>query len=182
MTNPFDNPFAGNDVDGDDPFGDPIRTSSFPKIPELWGKLIMVEPIKIESVPKPASFGGKPGETQERLTADVTVIELDGTGTEYPDMFISQTGIVRPAKMYLRDRKPMLGTVHFYPTRDSKDQFPDRESIENDPEMKRWLQLVQKNPKAKAPYGYAWGMEVATAQERAAAGQYWRAHRMPKAA
>lgn len=59
-----------------DPFAGPAAIpSSFPTVASFRGRLVLIKPLKQETVPNNL---GKPGETQERITADITVV--DGLG------------------------------------------------------------------------------------------------------
>jgi hypothetical protein len=48
-----------------------------PRLPEMYGRLLLVLPHKVETVPNRL----KPGETQDRMTADVII--LDGGAINY---------------------------------------------------------------------------------------------------
>jgi hypothetical protein len=127
----------------------------YPKLEELEGKLILIKPELIEQVPKPAQFGGKPGEMQDRLTADVVVFEDDGSYEEFDEMFLSQAGIVGAAKKCLKPGgKPfMLGRVSKVPSKIGKDQgFDTTEKIEAG--LAEWLKKGGKGPKPN----FAWGL------------------------
>ena len=91
-------------VNPDDIFGSARGGGgSFPKVEELNGKLVLLRPTFHEMVPKPASFGGKPGDMQPRLTADCTVFpDGDGEPETYNDMYFGQVGIVNAGKKELK--------------------------------------------------------------------------------
>lgn len=59
---------------GDDPFSGPApQTARGPRIRDLHGRLLLVIPHKLEEgIPNRL---GKPGETQDRMTADVIVLD-----------------------------------------------------------------------------------------------------------
>ena len=126
-------PFASGQSD---PFGDPVRQGKMPKMIELYGRLVLVKPLKIETVKD--NLSPTPGATVDRLTADVDI--LDGTwplvrlhksglpvsqaspGTPQPEplterhfsgMWINSKGIVSVAKMSLAGQGPqtILGRV-----------------------------------------------------------------------
>lgn len=178
-----DDPFAGGPATAteDDPFGQPSRSGNFPKVPELWTKLIIIKPTKFEMVPKPPKFGGKPGETVERMTADVVVFGEPGTvPEEYDSMYLSQAGLVSAAKRNYKAGKPTLGTVHFYPSKLSADKFPEgREQIESNPAMIAWVKAAQDDPEIKPPYNMAWGLEPATPEESKRAIEWWNSRPKP---
>ncbi|HEX5705628.1 MAG TPA: hypothetical protein VFX97_20670 [Pyrinomonadaceae bacterium] len=59
-----------------DPFAGPaILPSTFPTVASFRGRLVLIKPLKQETVPNNL---GAPGSTQERVTADITVV--DGLG------------------------------------------------------------------------------------------------------
>ena len=132
---------------------------AFPKLEEFEGKLILLRPSKVETVPKPARFGGKPGETQERVTADVVVFEEDGSYDVVEDMYLSQVGIVNPCKKALKPgAKPfVLGRVSKVPSKIGKDQgFDTVEKIYEG--FEAWRDAVSKNKKGVPEPSYAWGL------------------------
>lgn len=59
-----------------DPFAGPaVIPSTFPTVASFRGRLVLIKPLKQETVPNNL---GAPGSTQERVTADITVV--DGLG------------------------------------------------------------------------------------------------------
>jgi hypothetical protein len=88
---------------------------SYPKVEDLEGKLVLVRPSKTEEV------DGKFGK-QDRVTADVTVFEDDGSAETYSDMYLSQRGMVPSLKRALNGQaKPfILGRVAMVPVKDTK--------------------------------------------------------------
>jgi hypothetical protein len=132
---------------------------AFPKLEEFEGKLILLKPSVVETVPKPARFNGKPGETQERVTADVVVFEDDGSYEVTEDMYLSQVGIVGPCKKALKPgAKPfVLGRVSKVPSKIGKDQgFDTVEKIYEG--FEAWRDAVSKNKKGVPEPSYAWGL------------------------
>lgn len=72
-------PAAGGPI-GDDPFGAPApQLARGPRLREMHGRLILILPYKVETVPNKKA--DTPGATQERMTADVVV--LDGGTIHY---------------------------------------------------------------------------------------------------
>lgn len=59
---------------GDDPFSDPApREARGPRLRDMYGRLLLVIPHKLEEgIPNRL---GKPGETQDRMTADVVILD-----------------------------------------------------------------------------------------------------------
>ena len=61
---------------GGDLFAAPAPTGERqPRIPDMANRLVLIRPIKVDEQAKAAKFGGKPGDTQLRLTADVAVLD-----------------------------------------------------------------------------------------------------------
>lgn len=110
--------------DQDDPFGR-APSGNFPKVDELEGQLLLIEPSKIESVPRKAEFGGG---MADRATADVTVFGPDGV-EEYSDMYLSQTVLVNACRQGLKPGgKATLGRLEKVATKASRDALKIGES------------------------------------------------------
>ncbi len=77
---PPSDPFAGAGAGGGDPFDAPApQQPRGPRMRDLYGRLLLIVPHKLEEgVPNRL---GKPGDTQDRMTADVIV--LDGGPIHY---------------------------------------------------------------------------------------------------
>jgi hypothetical protein len=73
-------PVAADPFGGGDPFSDPApQEPKGPRMRDMYGRLLLVIPFKLEEgIPNRL---GKPGDTQDRLTADVIV--LDGGTIHY---------------------------------------------------------------------------------------------------
>jgi hypothetical protein len=68
VSTPAPDPF-GN---GEDPFSGPApQRPRGPRLREMHGRLLLIVPKKVETVPN----NKRPGETQERMTADVVVLD-----------------------------------------------------------------------------------------------------------
>jgi hypothetical protein len=160
-----------------DLFGSGGGGGAFPKIDEFEHKLILLRPSKVEQVPKPARFGGKPGEMQDRLTADVVVFdEKAGTWDEVAeDMYFSQVGIVNPCKKALKptSTKPVvLGVVKKVPSKIGKDAGLDTsEKIYE--AYEEWRTKIAAGKKAEEP-NYAWGLVDFTDEQADLAMKYMR--------
>jgi hypothetical protein len=130
VTDPFSN-------EQGDPFGDPQRNSNRPNMAELYGRLILLEPRKIETVKN--NLSSDPGATVDRLTTDLDILDgefpivrLDGrtgqtfdklrppkpqpeplTERHYDSMWINPTGIVNACRASVAGRGPrmILGRV-----------------------------------------------------------------------
>lgn len=84
-----------------DPFSDPTNVSAYPKVTDLRGHLVLLKPTKLEEGLLSAfSKPGKP-QYQDRVTADVVVLDGpldDFEDDEFPDMFFSQARLVSQMK------------------------------------------------------------------------------------
>lgn len=142
-----------------DLFGSGGPAGNYPKLDDLEHKLILLKPSKVESVQKPARFGAKPGEMQDRATADVVVFEDDGSYETYDDMYFSQKGIVNACKKALKPgAKPfILGRVSKVPSSIGKDQgFTTVEEIYAG--FEAWRDAVSKNKKGVPEPNFSWGL------------------------
>lgn len=94
----------------DDPFALPssVSTSDYPKFEELYGKLLVMQPTKLENVPDI----NNPGKMKDRMTTDVTVIDpMDPAKSRtYTDMYVSNA-IVGKLKLMLPLRKMLVGVL-----------------------------------------------------------------------
>lgn len=91
-----------------DPFAAPAAIpSEYPTVASFRGRLVLIKPVKIETVP---NTQGAPGQMQDRVTADVTVVDGLGPvpgftrgqpngqsfpGPEFRGTYISQEVIVK---------------------------------------------------------------------------------------
>lgn len=158
-------------TNADDLFGSGGGGGKFPKVPELEGKLIALKPSIIEQVPKPKDFGGKPGEMQDRLTADCVVFDdEDGTWEEYDDMYFSQASFVGAGRKHLKPgAKPfILGRIGKVPSKIGKDQgFDTPEKIEAG--LIEHFKSAGKKPKPN----FAWGLNDASDEDKALAMKWY---------
>lgn len=112
-------PYAG----GDDPFSGPApQAPRGPRLRDLYGRLLLIIPIKLETgIPNRL---GKPGDTQDRMTADVIVLDggpiafggkpeamppvpHDKTATvphKTDRQYISSTGLISQSRLALAKR------------------------------------------------------------------------------
>jgi hypothetical protein len=149
---------------------------TYPKLEELEHKLIMLDcrDAKIEAVPKPQRFGGKPGEMQDRLSADCIVFEDDGSYDVHSDMFFSQVGLINPARKAMKptSSKPfVLGRVSKVPSSQTKELGMDT------PEkvyagIEEWRDAVSKNKKGVPEPKFAWGLVDFSDEDAAMAMKY----------
>ncbi len=96
-----------------DTFGAPSR-GAYPSLDELEGRLLLITPSKVQTVPGYKNVG-----TQERITADVAVLDGDNPET-HDDMYLSQRGLVPMLKKCLKpgNKPQVLGRLERTPTSD----------------------------------------------------------------
>lgn len=115
MTMPVQNPFA-----------DPVQPpSTYPSQASLRGRLVLIMPIKIEQVPSNLN----PGQTQERITASVTVVDGLGPvpdiknnqptgqwleGPDFAGVWLSGQRIVDQLRSYINTGQSVLGVIETY--------------------------------------------------------------------
>src|SRR5688500_17073550 len=101
----------------DDLFGAPTGGGNYPAIEELEGKLVLIRPSEIKTVP-----GYQGNGVVDRATADVTVFEDDGSQETFDDMYLNSAGIVPSCRKALKPgAKPyVLGRITRYPSKASK--------------------------------------------------------------
>lgn len=156
-------PFAGGATATDDPFNQPTGGGNFPKLEDLEGYLLMIEPKAITPVVdkfhKP-----KDGETQrmkDRVTCNVVVFQADGSRQTFRGMYISQAGLVPQLQQILTDANPnrpfVLGVLGMLPNKQSKlDGIDTREKLKA--AIEKW---VRSSGKGNKP-GYFWGLDQFT--------------------
>lgn len=109
-----------------DPFAAPAAIpSSFPTIASFRGRLVLIKPLKQETVPNNL---GAPGSTQERVTADITVVDGLGPvpqmkgnpptptgqmfdGPEYRGVYVQSEVIVKQLAEALANRTQVLAWI-----------------------------------------------------------------------
>lgn len=133
---------------------------NFPKATELFGELIMLTPVEVETVP---GYQGKG--TTERLTADTVVLTGEHAG-EFPAMWWGQSPIVKAAQQVLRRGTGdiILGRLYRFPQTANKAKFPTREAIEAG--ILAWR---PGQPEVK----FAWALETFTDEDQKIAEAYF---------
>jgi hypothetical protein len=134
MTDPFAK--ASSTPGAGDPFGQKpseVKTSSFPKMDELNGKLLVIQPTKLERVP---NRFGKEGDMQDRVTADVTVInEANPRASEtHRDMYLSQGALVGQVKGFIETRGLLLGRMRRHVAKGTPDATVTSRTTINSPD------------------------------------------------
>ena len=177
MTNdPFASATAG--AGSADPFGQKpseIKTSDFPKMDELDHCLLVIQPSKLERVPN--RFSREPGAMQDRISADVTIIDVENpkASKTHRDMYLSQGALVGQVKGFIETKGMLLGTLRKHPAKDTPDATPITGTPVVDPDsvdllMAEWLQGGAKGNKPP----YAWKLADFTNAEKEVALEWFR--------
>lgn len=168
-TDPFAQPTAPAKpaAPAGDPFGQPAAGGgNYPKPADLIGELVLIKPIKVEDQPK---YRGKPGETQERLTADTHVLTGDYAGNVYREMWWTNAPVVKAGQTALRDGTPMvLGRLRTFPSGTEK-KLPN--GCQTWQEVQRELERFANRERDEKP-GYAIGLENYTPEDAETARAY----------
>lgn len=166
MSNPFASATAG--AGSADPFGtkpSEVKASDYPGMDELDGQLLVIQPTKLEKVAKPAQFGGKPGETQDRITADVTVINRanPAASTTHKDMFLSQGALVGQLKGFIETRGLLLGTLRRHRAKGTPEGYNTPDEV--DAMIQQWVAAGARGNKPQ----FAWKLADWTDADKDAA-------------
>jgi hypothetical protein len=164
---PFASASAG--AASSDPFGQKpseIKTSDFPKMDELNGDLLVIQPTKLERVP---NRFGKEGDMQDRVTADVTVIDKESPAKSvtHKDMYLSQGALVGQVKGFIETRGMLLGTLRRHMAKGTPDQTPKSKTNITGPDtvdllIKEWLEAGAPGTKPQ----FAWKLADFTGEEK----------------
>jgi hypothetical protein len=180
MTDPFASASAsaaGTATATADPFGQKpseIKTSSYPSMDDLDRKLLVVQPTKLETG-LPDNFN--PGKTKDRITADVTVINVDNprASETYRDMYISQGAFIGQVKSLIDTRGMLLGTLRRHVSKQTPEHTPTSGLKVNHPDMvdkmiEEWLAAGARGNKPS----YAWKLADFTPEEKDKALEWYR--------
>jgi hypothetical protein len=158
MTDPFAKASAG--AGSNDPFGQKpseVKTSDFPKMEELNGLLLVIQPTKQETVPN--RFSKEPGATQDRITADVTVIDIENpkASKTHKDMYLSQQALVGQLKSFIEHRGMLLGRMRRHPAQNTPEKTLQTGTPVKDPDsvdlmIKEWV--AAGAPGSKPPFSW----------------------------
>jgi len=167
MGNPFQSA-AGSTVAANNPFMQPASGGNFPKIDDYFSRLVLLTPVKLETVPKAEKFGGG---TQERFTADVVV--LDGGEFEFGElpyevdgMYFSQANIVGALKGAQRKATAVLGRIQRQPIKDDRPKYTDAATGKLD------LVKFEADLAKDRNLSFAWGIGEFTDADAALAMKY----------
>lgn len=115
----------------EDPFAQP-SSGNYPKMDELEGLLLLIRPVRVQTVPNNFKKKDTDPATVERATADVTVFGPEGV-EEYSDMYLSQGVLVNSCKQALKPgAKPfVLGRLLKVATKESREALKIGETPED---------------------------------------------------
>ena len=180
MTEVKNDPFAAAQVSAsggatgtaivEDPFGmkpSDIK-SDFPKMEDFDGRLLVIQPTKLErDLPNKL---GKPGDTQDRITADVTAIDLDSPtkSATVADMYISQAGMVGQLKGLVQTRGMLLGVLRKHRAKNTPEGYNTPDEID-----KMLADWVAGGARGSKPM-FAWKLSDPTPEQHAKALEWYR--------
>lgn len=170
--NPFTQPNGGTAPAGANPFLQPTGGEKrfFPKIDQLFGRLVIMRPVKIEMSPKNPDYANFPGEEEEKATIDLVVLdgpalinsltnEEEPLPSVYEGMWVNQQSLVGQLKGGLRKGQPILGRMYRFAQKKVIEQYPTRQSIEEG--LAAWV--ARGGTGQKPPF--TWKLEQYTTDE-----------------
>lgn len=166
---PFAQPNGAPSIDPSDPFGQPAGGGgSFPKPAELFGELLLITPLAVESVPDTYAKNkpGEPIQMKDRLTADTVVLTGERAGEEFDAMWWSQGPVVKAGQAALRKGvKAILGRLYRFPINEDKKagKYTTRQDLE--------MALASWKP-GMPNVRIAWALEQFTAEDAQIARAY----------
>lgn len=181
MTDPFASASAsaaGTATATADPFGQKpseIKTSSYPGMDDLNGKLLVIQPTKLERVPD--TFSKEAGAMKDRISADVTVIDVENPkkSETYTDMYISQGALVGQVKSLIATKGMLLGTLRRHRAKNTPDTTVTTLTPVNDPDsvdkmISEWIAAGAPGAKPQ----FAWKLADFTETEKSVALEWYR--------
>lgn len=99
-----------------DPFTQPTGGGAYPKIHELEGRLVLVTPSQVETVPGYQGQG-----TQQRWTTDIVVLDGPNAPDAYDGMWLSSAGMNNALKSAKSNGRMVLGRIEKAPSKASKE-------------------------------------------------------------
>lgn len=154
-----------------DPFGQKpseIKTSDFPTMDDLNGRLLVIQPSKLETgLPNPL---GKPGDTRDRITADVTVIDTDSPekSVTHRDMYLSQGSLIGQTKNLIETRGMLLGVLRRHRAKNTPEGFNTPDEVD-----KMITDWVAGGARGSKPM-FAWKLADFSEAEKASALTWYR--------
>lgn len=162
---------AGSTTLVDDPFSikpSEIKTADYPALDDLDGRILVIQPTKLEK-DLPNNLG-KAGETRDRITADVTVIDPqnpEGSKT-YEDMYLSQGWLIGQLKGLVATRGMLLGILRKNRAKTTPEGFNTPDEI--DKMISDWVAAGARGNKPM----FAWKMMDPSEADRQLALRWYR--------
>lgn len=173
-------------ADDGDPFATPDQIGGggrFPNMADLLDRIVIMVPTSgVEQEPK---YKGKPGETQDRITADLTVVD-EGTVTvvvpetgeviefqtpyTWNNFYVRGLGVL-PKLRNLPPGKQFLGVVKRCPTGAGYKKGETHETIAQ--RWDAWERAGRRGPDVE----FSWGLIDPTPEQRQLAIAWYRAQR-----
>lgn len=171
MTDPFAKASAsGATAPAADPFGQKpseVKSSSYPTMDDLDRRLLVVQPTKLETG-LPDNFN--PGKTKDRITADVTVIDVKNpkASETYRDMYISQGAFIGQLKGLIETRGMLLGVLRRHRSKQTPEGYNTPDEV--DKLISDWVAGGARGNKPS----YAWKLADYTETEKTTALEWYR--------
>lgn len=195
MSQDLDDPFAGADIDTDDPFATSADLkrgfTPRPTLEDIEGRLVILVPRSVEDVKVPERFAKEANEMREQYTADLVVLsggtlsftyvdrsdkeEREVTVTQelphlWTNVYVPQQSLIGQLKAAHKSPRPMiLGVLRRGPQAPDKRAGKTFEDIES--AFEKWL----KNPKGAAPK-FSWQIDpdIVTPEQKNIAMSWYR--------
>lgn len=170
-TDPFAAPATGGDQPN--PFGIPTRNSSRPKPAHLLGKLLIMEPIKVERV-----YSEKAKKEVDRWHVDTFVVNDDGTVDSHPALWWQQGPIGEQMRQAQKEGKPRLGVLKLVPAQGAEKKYTE-DSLMQDEAMQLWLRRSLEGDGGPMPITCAWVLKQASEEQTKRAIAWWLKEKNP---
>lgn len=155
----------------EDPFGQKpseIKTSDFPSMEDLDKQILVIQPTKLEK-DLPNNLG-KAGDTRDRITADVTVIDPQNPAKSvtHRDMYISQGALIGQTKNLIETRGMLLGVLRRHRAKLTPEGFNTPDEV--DKMLTDWIAGGARGQKPS----FAWKLADFTESDKKAAMEWYR--------
>ena len=153
----------------DDPFSTkPSEVKSdFPKLDDMDGELLVVQPTSMErGIPDPFNAG----KTRDRITADVTVIDQSNPAVSetIKDMYLSQGALIGQLKNLVETRGMLLGVLRKHRSKLTPDGFNTPDEI--DKMLRDWVTGGARGNKPS----FSWKLQDFTPAQKEQAMAWYR--------
>lgn len=155
----------------EDPFGQKpseIKTSDFPGMDDLDKAVLVIQPTKLDKdLPNPL---GKAGDTRDRITADVTVIDAQNPAKSvtHRDMYLSQGALIGQLKNLVETRGMLLGVLRRHRAKLTPEGFNTPDEV--DKMLTDWIAAGARGQKPS----FAWKLADFTEAQKNSAMEWYR--------